>query len=676
MTDLLSYDDVHELLKMAVTDMDAMVDQIWQDKQDRDLSWGEVSGPFTNEMGRCGQNAAMAGNQYATWFDPELWKEGFDFGWDFRGDIERMSSGLGIPVSRKNLDTLHRALTGGEPIPTHELEQTLGFEKAKAVGRTVMLNIYNKAALRRWAKDGLLRVRRMEMRDRKTCPLCRALHGQEYIIQDLLQRQYPLTEDSHPSCLLPGSLVSVPLSEIVRGFVSTYSGPVVELVLSDGRRISSTVNHMFLTPEGFVRAGHLCEGDHVVGSPLPQKNLLIGPDNDNKPAPIEEVIRSFSESSSVSSRSVPPSPEYLHGDGVFVDGEIDVIGPHSQLRGDLKPGILQELAELPLHRAIRALRDLPSLSLSSKLLFGLACATDGGMGSLREFKSLFLTKLRHANLVGVGGRPPGLSHLIQPSEHGDFVNGEFLGDLNGGETGPVETDNLVLVGRATNLDTHLGKSSVNRGDSDAKRLGQVFDAFPGQAAPLQVVHINRDFFHGPVYDLQTVSSCYWANGIVSSNCRGTFIPVLDMAVYDPERREVPTGMDFEIDGSTAENVPLEVKPWLYSFLRGSPLPMNIRFDESIPEAYTWEGMDVTINPAAIRQEDPREIILHSIADQVWDSVQEKFEGQYIPLIMDGRAAPAKSWSDNKELFINNYTAYRMGQDQFPHSIAWLAKHVG
>ncbi len=358
MTDLCSYDDVHELLKMAVIDMETAIDRLWKDKKEQGASWADVSIPFSSEVGRCAENAAVAGNQYATWFNPELWKEAFDFGWDFQDDIQKMTAGLGIPVNRKNLDTLHRALTGGEPVPTHELEQTLGYEKAKAVGRTVMLNIYNKAALRRWAKDGLLRVRRMEMRDRKTCPLCRALHGQEYLIQDLLERTYTLTEDSHPSC------------------------------------------------------------------------------------------------------------------------------------------------------------------------------------------------------------------------------------------------------------------------------------------------------------------------------RGTFIPVLDMAVYDPEKREVPTAMDFEIDGSRAENVPLEVKPWLYSFLKGSPLPMNIVFDENLPEAYTWEGFDVTINPSAIRQEDPREIILHSIADQVWDTVNEKFSEQYIQLIMDGSAAPAKSWITKKELFINNYIAYRMGQDQYPKSIAWFAKHVG
>jgi SPP1 gp7 family putative phage head morphogenesis protein len=358
LTDLCSYDDVHELLKMAVIDIETVVDSLWRDKQEGELSWSEIRNPFCSELERCGHSAALAGSQYATWFDPELWKEAFDFGWDFRGDIQKMSAGLGIPVTKQNLSTLHRALTGGEPVPTHELEQTLGYEKAKAVGRTVMLNIYNKAALRRWAKDGLLRVRRMEMRDRKTCPICRALHGQEYLIQDLLARQYPLTEDSHP------------------------------------------------------------------------------------------------------------------------------------------------------------------------------------------------------------------------------------------------------------------------------------------------------------------------------NCRGTFVPILDTAVYEPEKREVPTGMDFEVGGSTAENVPLEVKPWLYSFLKSTPLPMNVRFDEGLTEAYNWEGFDVAINPSAIRQEDPREIILHAVADQVWDTVKDEFDKSYIPLIMDGEAAPAKSWTNKKELFVNNYIAYRMGQDQFPRSIAWFTEHIG
>ena len=358
MTDLFSYDDVHELLKSSILDMDNVVQEIHTSKEGGDVSWKEAASPYYEKMCQCGHNAMLAGQQYASWFDPDLSKSAFDFDWDYRSDIDQMAGGLGIPVSKKNVDTLHRALANGEPIPTRELEKDFDYEKAQDVGRTVMLNIYAKAALRRWDGDGIVHCRRIEMRDRKTCPICRSLHGKQYVIREVLNQLYPQSHDTHP------------------------------------------------------------------------------------------------------------------------------------------------------------------------------------------------------------------------------------------------------------------------------------------------------------------------------RCRGTFLPVLDTATtYKPQRQEFPAGINFTVAGNVAENVPMEIKPWLYTFMRRSPVPLHVKFDDALDAAYEWDGFEVTISPEALKHEDPREIILRSVADQIWPEVQPEFS-EYKNLVKGGHAIPAKSWENDKELFVNNYIAYRMGQDEYPRSVAWLKRVAG
>lgn len=264
---------------------------------------------------------------------------------------------MGYPASKKTMDIVHASLTGGEAPPIHELNQFMAFEQAKAIARTVMMNIYVKSSLRKWQEDGITTVKRMEMRDKKTCPICKALNGKEYEVDDLVNLVFPLTNDSHPSC------------------------------------------------------------------------------------------------------------------------------------------------------------------------------------------------------------------------------------------------------------------------------------------------------------------------------RGTFIPIISLDTYDPKVRAIPLAVDLVVNGNTAKNVPIEIKPLLRSFLKRLETPIAVEFDPTISESYTWSPFEVTINPEALEDEDVREIILQTIAEQIWPDFEDKFITEYLPMIQSGLARPAKSFSSNKDLFINNYISHRMGQDPDAFSNAWWKQNV-
>lgn len=337
--------------------MDRLVYGLYKDR-DESRPWWEIVMPIESQLQNCGYKAVCGGHEYADSFSVGLRKTAQMLDWDYRADIEEMITGLGFPATKKAMDLVHGSLEGGESPPIEALNKLMAYEQAKAIARTVMMNIYVKSALRKWDEDGITRVKRMEIRDKKTCPICKALNGKEYEISDLLNLVFPLTNDSHPSC------------------------------------------------------------------------------------------------------------------------------------------------------------------------------------------------------------------------------------------------------------------------------------------------------------------------------RGTFIPLISLDTYDPKVREIPLAVDFEAGVSKATNVPIEVRPWLRNFLKKLDIPMQVTFDPTMKEAYTWDAFNVSINPDALQDEDPREIVLQAIADQVWPEFEQDFTDEYIPLIKSGLAQPAKSFQNQKELFTNNYVSWKMGQDPDAFSNAWWVKIMG
>ncbi len=657
--------------------MDRLVYGLYKEREES-LPWWQIVMPIESQLQNCGYKAVCGGHEYADSFTIGFNKTAQMLDWDYRTDIEEMITGLGFPATKKAMDLVHGSLEGGESPPIEALNKLMAYEQAKAIARTVMMNIYVKSALRKWDEDGITRVKRMEVRDKKTCPICKALNGKEYEITDLINLVFPLTNDSHPSCLLPGTLVSAGRRNrnVVGGFVAPYSGPVVEIVFGDGRRISATVNHMFLSPEGFVRAGSIRQGDQVLARSIGKRNIGVYPDEDGEPSLIEDVVGSLSEASGVPPISMPSSPEYLHGDGVFVDGNIDIIRADGELRSDSQAGLLDHLNELDFASALGTLRYLPGLSPIDKMLFAQALAADGGVSSLREFKATLLSDSIHSDRIGFGSGPPVNSSLFEPSEDSYLGNSEILRDLNRGLSGKVSLNSGVNIMNPSPGQSKLLRSSIDGLNTDAERIGYVVNAFPGLVAPLEVVKVNRYAFHGRVYDLQTESTLYWAEGLISSNCRGTFIPLISLDTYDPKVREIPLAVDFQAGVSRATNVPIEIRPWLRNFLKNLDVPMQVDFDPTMKEAYTWDAFDVSINPSALEDEDPREIVLRVIADQVWPEFEQDFTDEYIPLIKSGLAQPAKSFQNQKELFTNNYISWKMGQDPDAFSNAWWANIMG
>ncbi len=143
-------------------------------------------------------------------------------------------------------------------------------------------------------------------------------------------------------CFPAGTIVS---GTFEGGLHAVYTGKMVELETANGQRLTVTANHPVATPNGFVRAGSLREGDDVLShgnqvrhSGTPQPKV------DHQPAAIEDVLRALSKTRQGLAHAL--GAEDLYGDGALIDGNVHVVLPDRALLPD------------PVARRVKQLRDL------------------------------------------------------------------------------------------------------------------------------------------------------------------------------------------------------------------------------------------------------------------------------------------------------------------------------
>ena len=396
---------------------------------------------------------------------------------------------------------------------------------------------------------------------RGICIRCQSLDSKGLVYPLKGGPQMPL----HPNCLVGETPVFAPDKRAA--FVASYDGPVIEVGLTDGRRLSVTPNHMFLTPQGFISAKLMRQGDKVFDSTIAKRIITSNPNDHDSPSLIKNVVSSLSESSGMTTKSVPNASEYLHGDGGLCNGDIDIISPDSLLLDDANPSHSELVNKFKFDRRDIRRAGLSRLSDFTSLLFSMRDATDGGMGS-RRVSTVFLRRAGiHHEAVGSSVIPNGDTESYKP--FADNIPRDIEAIRNGifGLTGQIPlayfSDGKVqdkLIGRNSIFPNDLMNETLGTSNS----LGNILDAFPGQVELADVLFVRERHFSGHVYDLQTFSSLYTANGLLSSNCRCVWeyqTPTFrEMGIDIDEIREKkkPFTIRGKIDPETGELFPQRV----------------------------------------------------------------------------------------------------------------------
>ena len=330
----------------------------------------------------------------------------------------------------------------------------------------------------------ILRIWRT-MRDERVRPTHRVAHGQRRATgRPFLVGGFPLMFPGDPSapihetanCFPAGTRVWA--SDVVGAYRSWYAGDIVTLRTANGNVITGTPNHPVLTPGGWAPIGLLHEGSDlirtVIGDGAEGTGGVWGdPDVHNRPPVIDEVFDTLAKDRAP--MRLPTVAVNFHGDRPA--GDVDVVLSDRELRLALDPALLQHPGQL----------DLIGADPSS------GPGVVDGLGASGPFG------ITHNSVPGrsVGRSGVGASFVSGHSAHAQEIG---LTTRTPGDTGLTQAalDRLTV-------------SPV--GPSDGKFT------LASHVATDHVVSVDVRPFVGHVYNLQTKSGMYAAQGIVVHNCR-------------------------------------------------------------------------------------------------------------------------------------------------------------
>lgn len=411
-----------------------------------------------------------------------------------------------------------------------------GRRRAETIARTELLDATRAAArAARMANTDVLRGWMwMATKSAHTCPACLAMDGQVFDLDT------PGPE-GHQQCVLPGAIVSGPRAQA--STTRWFEGEVIDVETRSGRVLSVTPNHPILTPQGWVRAGELREGLDVIASAFTDGPALQRrPDDHQVPARIEDVAKTLGGALSVRSVRVPTAPEDFHGDGA--GSEVHVVRTHGGLWPNVESALAEKLRQSKLMFGNVGLSLFAGGGDLGAMLGGLLGATYGVMGRPGVGSILLGRAGLHGEPVGLGEGAP--RHTCGAETGRDHV----AGDAEGFGDSVLRFASEVAFGNLSNRDgarrelsgAHLGSAQGVLGfgvTPDASLLEDRLQAplaypmpsggelarFAGEVVADRVVHVSRRAWSGHVYNLQTATGWYVANGIVTHNCRCTAAPL-------------------------------------------------------------------------------------------------------------------------------------------------------
>lgn len=354
-------------------------------------------------------------------------------------------------------------------------------QRAEMIARTELAHAHVQGTLEGWRSTGVVAGKRSILAD--THPFEDVCDENE--LQGVVPLDEPFQDGSmgppyHPNCVLPDTELSA--FGVLKAYKRWFVGEVVSLLCEGDNHLTVTPNHPVLTQRGWVPASQVKAGDYLFKGVRPDLIVaLISPDHHYMPTPAHELFDSLVLSGSVRPVVHLSGTSAFHGDGIS-DSEVYIVDTDGLLRIDWKSQLKKQFEHLLL-----PLTKLPGLliGLGSKL-FGLdrVLAAGAGQEGVRSYSAAF-SKVPLGVKKGLG---------LNPSPQG--------------KTPPLEI--FIDGGRVT-----------------VEALSEIYSAFSGEIALVQVLDINVSEYRGHVYNLSTKDGWYFADGLITHNCLCDIVPVLD-----------------------------------------------------------------------------------------------------------------------------------------------------
>lgn len=339
-------------------------------------------------------------------------------------------------------------------------------------------------------------------------------------------------------CCFPAGTMVHPIGRIKTLYRRWYDGPLVTIKTRDGRVLSGTPNHPIFTVKGETALKDIKVGDYTFCAGAIDQDSSRAPNGYDKPTPIDEIFGTFFKPGEM--KRVGSALDF-HGDGI-ANGEVDVVRTDGHLRRN-------EQCWTPTDQQSKQFIFSFTNPASGLLVRSSALDADFGV----------LVMIAAGDTIDFGlSLHPG-SHLLRHiSDYGTisfqnfdnplFANLHRPADFAGAFTVPIADDDLVCrQGPPTcfrpSIEKHVSTIAKPNLRFDQEPLdcsgisaGQSLEFGDTCSVPVkldQIVSVETvSNFGGYVYNLETESHKYTAEGLLVSNCRPSI--VADIERTQPE----------------------------------------------------------------------------------------------------------------------------------------------
>lgn len=428
-------------------------------------------------------------------------------------------------------DATARAVANATPHPklAKDLQKRFGIarDKARLIARDQIGKLYGQVNAARQQDLGVTHFIWRTVRDDRVrgdpdgkYPKAEPSHfdreGKTYAYDDPPDGELP----GEPINCFPGSTPVSSDAAVVKLYRRFYRGEGAVLTTHEGRILESTPHHPVLTARGWIPAKDVEVGDYVVKATAQRLEPFVADGQHVQPS-IAEVFRALSPAGILQRRD--PLAGRFHGD--TSDHEIDVVDVYGGLRleGDLE--LSQSVCQELLTRADEA-RTSPG---AFHLLFDRPSATAHRLvrGGSKLLAALLVESAEASDHRGAAvAWLQSFAHQLRPD--GRARDAEILRDtLHAGAVGEHLHRHVArvvagVVRRAVDTPARLHTPSAEQlaqaiavHVQNGSNLG---DRVRGQQLD-RVVERGRKDLAVHVYNLETSSSWYVAQGLIVHNCR-------------------------------------------------------------------------------------------------------------------------------------------------------------
>jgi hypothetical protein len=402
-------------------------------------------------------------------------------------------------------------------------EQFEGYEtwRALRIARTEVGTVANTATALGTKQAGFTHV---DVFDGDSDGPCASANGAVWTVEEALAS--PL---GHPNCLVGDSLVWAP--DRTAAFARWFDGEVVVLRTAANQLLACTPNHPVLTRRGFVAAHLLRQGDHVFQCLNRERVWPLNPHHDHAPSAIEEVAGPSRVSRGVTSRAMPASAEYFHGDAR--NGDVYVEWTFRGLKDTRDAALGQPAGERAFRRTDVRLRQVLADRAALQVFIRALHAAYRGVRGGSDLLALLRRHLRVKHALRFA-RTARHADALQQSSHVLGAHVELAPDVRRRETFVDVKAAQRRVIRALSRPTAVSsrQTSVVEPSRDRLRVaaesgGDLVDRLAGLVEPVEIRDVGRREFRGHVFNLETQRGWYLAGDLITHNCVRSFSPHVD-----------------------------------------------------------------------------------------------------------------------------------------------------